>query len=147
MARTNSITKEKQNYLISIKGSKCCNCETECGNNIIFHHVIPISIGGTENDSNLVPLCKNCHTKLHGISSENNILSHSALIKEGIKKAKENGIHCGRKEITKDDIPSIFYEFYEKTLNNELTITEAAARIPMSRTTFYKYKKILEENN
>ena len=108
MARTSSINKYRQQQLIKLKGTKCINCNTDCGDNIIFHHVIPISIGGTENNSNIVPLCTNCHRKLHNISQKNSTISHSELVRAGIKKAKEKGIKVGRKSITINDIPIEF---------------------------------------
>lgn len=147
MARTSSINKYRQQQLIKLKGTKCINCNTDCGDNIIFHHVIPISIGGTENNSNIVPLCTNCHRKLHNISQKNSTISHSELVRAGIKKAKEKGIKVGRKSITINDIPIEFYTYYNKTLSNELSITAAAQQMQISRTTFYHYKKIIEEQN
>lgn len=29
------------------------------------HHIVPVSIGGTNNPSNLMSLCKSCHNKIH----------------------------------------------------------------------------------
>lgn len=40
-----------------------------CGSieNLTIHHIIPRSIGGTDDLSNLVWLCGECHQKLHQI--------------------------------------------------------------------------------
>ena len=29
------------------------------------HHILPVSQGGTHTDSNLMSLCRSCHTKIH----------------------------------------------------------------------------------
>lgn len=42
----------------------CCSCEEECGNDIIIHHIVPKSKGGTDDIDNLIPLCFKCHSKL-----------------------------------------------------------------------------------
>lgn len=44
-------------------GKRCCNCGlTE---NIEYHHIVPVSLGGTENIANIVPLCHGCHKAAH----------------------------------------------------------------------------------
>ena len=45
-----------------------------------IHHCIPISIGGKDDFNNLIPLCEDCHKKVH----ESN---RSQLVKAGLKKA------------------------------------------------------------
>lgn len=31
-----------------------------------IHHIVPLVAGGTNNDSNLMSLCRSCHAKIHG---------------------------------------------------------------------------------
>lgn len=51
-------------------GRKCVNCgATE---NIDVHHKIPLSEGGTNCLDNLIPLCRNCHEKLHNFKMGKN---------------------------------------------------------------------------
>ena len=38
---------------------------------LTIHHKRPRSQGGTNNDSNLILLCKNCHDAIHGRREEN----------------------------------------------------------------------------
>lgn len=45
-------------------GSACVNCGTE--ENIEYHHVVPLRLGGTNNLRNIVPLCHRCHKAAHG---------------------------------------------------------------------------------
>lgn len=57
---------------------------------------------------------------------------------EGIKIAKEKGVHMGR---PKYKLPSNFEEIVTKYKNHELTNVEASKILNMSRGTFFKYSK------
>ena len=49
---------EKQNI-----GTVCCNCgATE---DIEYHHIVPLLLGGNDVKSNIVPLCCKCHKAAH----------------------------------------------------------------------------------
>lgn len=65
-------------------------------------------------------------------------------IKSGMQNAKAKGKHIGRKKVNKDDIPSMFMRYYQQYKNKEISITELAKLCDMSRTTVYKYIKIIE---
>lgn len=53
------ITRNKKKEL----GKRCINCgSTE---NIEYHHVVPLLLGGKDIDSNIVPLCYACHRAAH----------------------------------------------------------------------------------
>lgn len=132
-------------FLIITKGTICANCQKNCLDKIIFHHIVPIVLGGNDILTNIIPLCDNCHNLIHYNNTKNNNISHSDLIKEGIKKRKEKGLSTGRPHITKKDIPQKFFDYYKKICNNEITITQASKEIPMSRTTIYKYIKLIEQ--
>lgn len=42
----------------------CCNCgSTE---DVVFHHIVPLSQGGTNKLSNITPVCVRCHKAIHG---------------------------------------------------------------------------------
>lgn len=41
----------------------CVNCGAT--DNIQFHHIVPLSNGGTNRETNIVPLCLTCHIKAH----------------------------------------------------------------------------------
>lgn len=47
----------------SIVGRKCCNCGTT--ENIEYHHIVPLSLGGNDVVTNIVPLCHRCHKAAH----------------------------------------------------------------------------------
>lgn len=41
----------------------CANCRST--ENLHVHHIVPLSVGGSNEQSNLKTLCKGCHTRLH----------------------------------------------------------------------------------
>lgn len=44
----------------------CINCgDYPCE----LHHVVPLSLGGNDIETNKVPLCSKCHAKVHGLNS------------------------------------------------------------------------------
>lgn len=49
--------------LLSLRKSICYVCESN--NDLVRHHVIPLHRGGSNSPKNLVPLCNNCHERLH----------------------------------------------------------------------------------
>lgn len=58
---------------------------------------------------------------------------------EGIRLAKLKGIHMGRPPLT---LPNNFNEIASKYINKEITNSDAAKFLKMSRGTFLKYVKI-----
>ena len=67
---------------------KCESCKKET-EYLESHHIVPKSRGGSDNKSNLINLCIECHSKAHDVSFSNN---RGGLIKEGSIKAKEKNI-------------------------------------------------------
>lgn len=132
-------------FLIAQKGTLCANCGTECNNEIVFHHIVPIVLGGNDILTNIAPLCNDCHNLIHHGSHNNQILSHSDLIKAGIAKRKAQGLSVGRHTMTKKDIPQSFLDYYPKIKNNDITITQTARELNISRTTIYKYISLIED--
>ena len=59
---------------------------------------------------------------------------------EGIRLAKERGVHMGRPKYV---LPDNFNEVANKYLNKELTSNEAAESLSMAKSTFLKYVKII----
>ena len=68
----------------------------------------------------------------------------SARVKSGMANAKAKGKKIGRKETTKEDIPNIFYKHYTMYKAKQINISELARLCGMSRTTVYKYIKLIE---
>ena len=70
--------------------SKCKFCDETSG--LEWHHILPKSLGGTDDAFNLLLLCPTHHGMLHGMKSRANI---SDLTREGLKKAKAKGTLLG----------------------------------------------------
>lgn len=49
--------------IIKAKSSACSNCKSE--ENIEYHHIVPLVLGGTNNMSNITALCHKCHKAAH----------------------------------------------------------------------------------
>lgn len=73
---------------------------------------------------------------------ERNIISER--VKSGMANAKAKGIKVGRPSVKPDTIPTIFMKYYDKYKNGEISVSELARLCKMSRTTVYKYLKLLE---
>ena len=97
--------------LIALKGNKCVNCGIE--KNIIFHHIVPLALGGKDILSNIVPLCDNCHFLLHHGVNKKGDINHSFLIKEGLNKTRKNGTILGRPSLTKQTILEKYPNYLE----------------------------------
>jgi Restriction endonuclease len=136
--------------LRKLKGTKCCNCGDECGDNIIFHHIIPISIGGNDIESNIVPLCTLCHNLLHGISKDGKI-SHSELTKRGIERARAEGKQIGGVKgstynVKKKEKAIEIIKKYSITFGGPLNNLECMQMADISNGTFYKYLRELKKD-
>lgn len=66
----------------------CCHAEVST---LHKHHILPKVLGGVDDESNIVNCCEKCHGKIHG----RDMLHHSALTREGLRKAKERGVLLG----------------------------------------------------
>lgn len=73
--------------ILSIHPNNCFECNSTT--NIVYHHVVPQSLGG----KNTIPLCQPCHDKVHNIKPRN--ISLSELTKKGIQHAKQQGVKLG----------------------------------------------------
>lgn len=51
-------------YVLSRDNYTCQHCKTKKGT-LHVHHIVYRSNGGSDEESNLITLCKDCHTKLH----------------------------------------------------------------------------------
>lgn len=73
---------------------KCYNCgATE---NLNYHHIIPLALGGNNILTNIAVLCGKCHWAVHH-GTDGEYRHDGALIKAGIEKARAEGRKNGRK--------------------------------------------------
>jgi hypothetical protein len=54
---------ELRMQVLARDGYRCANCPATHGLHV--HHIVPLSKGGTNQLSNLIVLCEDCHKKLH----------------------------------------------------------------------------------
>ena len=60
--------------------SFCVACGDDNPDHLNNHHLVPRSVGGSDDESNLITLCRVCHGKIHGCEWSNN---HRWLVKRG----------------------------------------------------------------
>lgn len=73
--RHNDWEYQKKRKLILAKFKyKCVNCGSVNRDELNVHHIVPLSVGGTNKDSNLVVLCNKCHMAIH-FSKHRNLIN------------------------------------------------------------------------
>lgn len=65
-------------------------------------------------------------------------------IKSGMMNAKAKGKVIGRRKTTLDDVPAAFYKYYPQFNAKKINISEFARLACLSRTSIYKYLKLVE---
>lgn len=87
----------------------------------------------------------NAFLQMSGVFAEleRNIISQR--VKSGMQNAKAKGKVLGRPQTTADGIPSVFMKHYPKYEAEEINVTEFARLCSMSRTTIYKYLKLIQD--
>ena len=86
----------------------------------------------------------NAFIQMSGVFAELELGMIRERVKSGMANAKAKGVRIGRPELTKDDIPAIFYRHYPSYVSGELNISELARVCNMSRTRVYRYIKVLK---
>ena len=86
----------------------------------------------------------NAFIQMSGVFAELELGMIRERVKSGVANARAKGIKLGRPQLTKDEIPAIFYRHYPAYVSGELNISELARVCNMSRTTIYKYIKFLK---
>ena len=113
----------------------------ECGKgncDIDYHHVVPYVSGGRQT----VPLCLECHGKVHGLDK----VKHKELQKIGIESAKKRGVYRGRRP-NASETPE---KFLSKEKNVEIinkiiagqTYDQISKEVGCSKTTITKVTKM-----
>lgn len=121
-------------------GVQCCNCgSTE---ELEYHHIVPISLGGKDINSNMACLCYPCHQKIHYGESKHGL--HSTVVKMGLEVAKAKGKKLGRPAT---GVPKEFVKEYNKLQSGEygsISVVQFAKLQGIAVSTFYKYVGILK---
>jgi DNA invertase Pin-like site-specific DNA recombinase len=85
----------------------------------------------------------NAFIQMSGVFAELELGMIRDRVRSGMANAKAKGVKLGRPQMTKDDIPQIFYRHYPAYLSGELNVSELARVCNISRTTAYKYIKAI----
>lgn len=116
---------------------KCINCGST--DNIHWHHVVPLALGGNDIPSNIVPVCGRCHSIIHN----NKALDGKYLHYRGVQRAKEEGKYRGRKPKQVD--PELFREVYWQWKDKEIKTSQAAEILKITNNMFYRRVKEFEK--
>ena len=93
-------------WMKAILPKQCCNCgSTE---DLVYHHIVPVEVGGKNVTTNIAVVCAECHGKIH--YGEKGVITHGYLIKDGIKKAREKGVKLGRKSADYENVMRLIAE-------------------------------------
>ncbi len=69
-----------------MKHNHCVACGTP--DNLNQHHLVPRSLGGSDDESNLLTLCGPCHAKAHQVQAD---WRHSELIRKAMHHKQAQG--------------------------------------------------------
>lgn len=86
----------------------------------------------------------NAFIQMSGVFAELELGMIRERVRSGMANAKAKGVRLGRPQMTKDDIPQIFYRHYPAYMNGELNVSELARVCNLSRNTVYKYIELLK---
>ena len=86
----------------------------------------------------------NAFIQMSGVFAELELGMIRERVRSGMANAKAKGVKLGRPQMTKDDIPQIFYRHYPAFMKGELNVSELARVCGLSRNTVYKYIKCVE---
>lgn len=65
-AQREKVSPGTRTRIINRDGGACLRCGREEPAELEVHHILPVSQGGTNEDSNLATLCSRCHRAAHG---------------------------------------------------------------------------------
>ena len=82
--------------------------------------------------------------QMAGVFSQLELAMIRSRVRSGMENAKAKGKQIGRPQVNKEDIPASFLRHYPAHKNGQLNISELARVCDISRTTAYKYIRILE---
>ena len=121
---------------------KCVNCGSTTG--IVYHHIVPVELGGNEVPSNIAVLCSVCHGKVH--YGKDGVMDHGQLVRHGIHRAMEHGVRVGRPPADGEHIMRVIAE-QSTQFNKDSLITEAEIRekLGIKNVCYCKYKRKLKE--
>lgn len=92
-----TLRKSDKAILVQMYGNKCRNCGSD--ENIEWHHIVPLEIGGNDTYENMVPLCHACHKT---------VTFHELLLATKMREQHNCG---GRKRTIPDNYEDILWKY------------------------------------
>lgn len=86
----------------------------------------------------------NAFIQMSGVFAELELGMIRERVRSGMANARAKGAKIGRPKLTKDEIPQAFYRHYPAYKSGQLNVSELARVCDLSRTTVYKYIRVLE---
>ena len=81
--------------------------------------------------------------QMAGVFSQLELAMIRARVRSGMEHAKAQGKKIGRPQVTKEDIPSVFFKHYPTYAAGKMNLSELARVCGLSRPTVYKYLKMI----
>ena len=82
--------------------------------------------------------------QMAGVFSQLELAMIRARVRSGMENARAKGRRIGRPQMTADSIPAVFLRHYPSYKAGALNVSELARVCDLSRTTVYKYVRMLE---
>ena len=89
----------------------------------------------------------NAFIQMSGVFAELELRIIRERVRSGMENARAKGRQIGRPQVSKEHIPASFLRHYPAHKNGQLNISELARVCDISRTTAYKYIRLLEAKN
>ena len=105
---------------------------------------IKLIIGSMEIDCSKDDPMRRGMLMMWGVFSELESAIISQRVKSGMANAKDKGARIGRPRVDIDNLPTGFVRHYPKHKSGDLTITELARLVGVSRQSIYKYINVYE---
>ena len=83
--------------------------------------------------------------QMAGVFSQLELSMIRMRVRSGMANARAKGQRIGRPQVTVENIPAIFLRHYPAYKNGSLNVSELARVCGISRTTVYKYIRLLEK--
>ena len=82
--------------------------------------------------------------QMAGVFSQLELAMIRARVRSGMANAAAKGVRIGRPQVTADNIPATFLRHYPAYKKGQLNVSELARVCDLSRTTVYRYIKLLD---
>lgn len=86
----------------------------------------------------------NAFIQMSGVFAELELRIIKERVRSGMANAKAKGAKIGRPQTKEENIPQAFYRHYPSYKSGNLNLSELARVCDLSRTTVYKYIKMVE---